>query len=127
MNELTQQQLDEILLPEYLTPEQRAAIVSDQGSLLLSASAGSGKTFVLATRVVYQLSHREKNIWADQLLVVTFTRAAAKEMRKRISDQLNGLVAKFPEDEKLQRQKLLLQRAKITTIDVTHGTARTTA
>ncbi|MBC5787753.1 helicase-exonuclease AddAB subunit AddA [Clostridium facile] len=117
MNELTQQQLDEILLPEYLTPEQRAAIVSDQGSLLLSASAGSGKTFVLATRVVYQLSHREKNIWADQLLVVTFTRAAAKEMRKRISDQLNGLVAKFPEDEKLQRQKLLLQRAKITTID----------
>ena len=53
MNELTQQQLDEILLPEYLTPEQRAAIVSDQGSLLLSASAGSGKTFVLATRVVF--------------------------------------------------------------------------
>ena len=114
---LTQQQLDAVLLPEYITQEQRAAIVSDGGSLLVSASAGSGKTFVLCTRVVYLLSHREKNIRPDQLLVVTFTRAAAKEMRRRIQSMFDQLLAQFPEDPKLRRQQLLLGRAKITTID----------
>ena len=117
MPELTQQQLDELLLPSYITPEQRAAITSDGGTLLLSASAGSGKTFVLSSRVVYKLAHREKETRADRLLVVTFTRAAAKEMRTRITAKLDELVARFPDDAKLQRQKLLLSRAKITTID----------
>lgn len=117
MSELTQQTLDELLLPSTITPEQRAAVTADGGTLLLSASAGSGKTFVLSSRVVYKLAHREKEVRADRLLVVTFTRAAAKEMRTRITSRLDELVARFPDDAKLQRQKLLLSRAKITTID----------
>lgn len=115
--ETTQQEIDSVLLPDYLTEQQKTAITARGGSILLSASAGSGKTFVLASRAVYQMARREHPIRADRLLIVTFTRAAALEMRKRIFAYFDSLLLRFPTDPLLLKQKLFLERASIMTID----------
>ena len=98
------------------TPEQQNAISARSGSLLVSAAAGSGKTAVLVQRVIERLTDEEHPSDADRLLVVTFTNAAAAEMRERIAARLGELLLQRPGDVRLQRQQLLLSRAHISTI-----------
>ena len=80
------------------TKEQQAAIESNHQNLLLSAAAGSGKTAVLVGRIIARLTDRTAPIAADRLLVVTFTNAAAAEMRERIISALYVLAEKNSED-----------------------------
>ncbi|MEE1007218.1 MAG: helicase-exonuclease AddAB subunit AddA [Acutalibacteraceae bacterium] len=98
------------------TPEQQAAI-DTKGNVLVSAAAGSGKTAVLVERVVRLLSDRENPISADRLLIVTFTNAAAAEMRTRIEKRLDSECRANPSDIGLLKQRKLLSSAKICTID----------
>ena len=97
------------------TPEQKNAINARGGGILVSAAAGSGKTAVLTERIVRRIV--DDGIDADRFLVVTFTRAAAAEMRTRISDNLRELIRQDPTNAFLQRQLMLLQQAQICTID----------
>ena len=99
------------------TSAQQNAIVDDGGTLLISAAAGSGKTAVLVERAVRLLTRAEEPICADRLLIVTFTRAAAEELRARIGVRLAQQAAVEPENLHLRRQILLLGRANISTID----------
>lgn len=98
------------------TPSQQNAIHAQNGSLLVSAAAGSGKTAVLVERVIERITDPVNPVDADRLLVVTFTRAAAAEMKERISIKLDGLIAENPHDSMLRRQQLLLSKANISTI-----------
>jgi ATP-dependent helicase/nuclease subunit A len=98
------------------TPEQSSAIKARGGTLLVSAAAGSGKTAVLVERVIGLITDKEHPCDADRLLVVTFTTAAAAEMRERISQRLADMIEKNPLDANLQRQQMLLQNAHISTI-----------
>ena len=98
------------------TPMQQKAIDTD-GNVLVSAAAGSGKTAVLVERVIRKLTQGEKPISADRLLIVTFTNAAAAEMRSRIEKRLHDEILKNPDDIALLRQKHLLPSADICTID----------
>ena len=99
------------------TDKQQQVIEARGCNLLVSAAAGSGKTAVLVERIVRMVSDREYPVDIDRLLVVTFTNAAAAEMRERISRALNDRLAADPENEHLQRQTTLLHNARITTID----------
>lgn len=98
------------------TPMQQKAIETD-GNILVSAAAGSGKTAVLVERVIRKLTSVENPISADRLLIVTFTNAAAAEMRSRIEKRLHEEILKNPDDIALLRQKHLLPSADICTID----------
>ena len=90
------------------TKQQENAISSTDGSVLVSAAAGSGKTAVLVERVIRLITRAEKQTDIDRLLIVTFTKDAAAEMRGRISDALNLLLEDAPYDPNLLRQKQLL-------------------
>ena len=97
------------------TEEQKQAIYEKGSNILVAAAAGSGKTAVLVERIINKIIN--ENIDIDKLLVVTFTNAAASEMRERV---LNAIYKKIDEDcenEKLQRQVTLLNKASICTID----------
>ncbi len=96
------------------TDEQWEAITAQDDSLLVSAAAGSGKTAVLVERVCHYLLELGGDI--DQLLVVTFTDAAAAEMRQRISTVLRARLAQEPTNRHLLRQLALLDQAHISTI-----------
>ncbi len=97
------------------TDEQQAAIESRQANLLVSAAAGSGKTAVLVERIIRLIVEDEIDI--DRLLIVTFTNAAAGEMRERIMNALTKLVADGAENEAfLRRQIGLIHRANIMTV-----------
>lgn len=99
------------------TLQQKNAIYATDGSVLVSAAAGSGKTAVLVERVI-QLITREKNpLDVDRLLIVTFTRAAAAEMRERIQAAVNKLLENDPYNAHLLAQRQLLYSANISTID----------
>ncbi len=98
------------------TKEQSLAI-NEKGNILVSAAAGSGKTAVLVERVISMLTDKNSNISADELLIVTFTNAAAAEMRSRIEKRLDEECRKNPLDTGLLMQKHLLNNAKICTID----------
>lgn len=98
------------------TPAQRRAIESRDTNLLVSAGAGSGKTAVLVERVIRLVTDPERPLDIDRLLVVTFTNAAAAEMRQRIGAALARLHREFPERERLARQSLLLGKASIMTL-----------
>lgn len=98
------------------TDAQKAAIDARGGTVLVSAAAGSGKTAVLVERVISRLTG-ENPCSADSLLIVTFTKAAANEMRSRISAAIESRLAEDPINQLLLRQKLLLHSAKICTID----------
>ena len=102
-------------MPQWTT-EQKSAITADGGTLLVSAAAGSGKTSVLSARVIRALTDPEHPIDADRMLIVTFTKAAAAEMKQRIANRLGDLLAQNPGDRRLQRQKLLLDHAHISTV-----------
>ena len=99
------------------TPQQRAAIEDRGGTLLVSAAAGSGKTAVLTQRVIGLVCDENNPVDANRLLIVTFTVAAAAELRARIARALDGEIAKDPGSTRLRRQKMLLQRADICTVD----------
>ena len=101
------------------TPQQRSAISASGGTILVSAAAGSGKTAVLVQRVIEKLTSDDPRIHsdADRLLIVTFTRAAAAEMKERISAELQKKLERDPWDAGLRRQALLLKKAQICTID----------
>ena len=99
------------------TPAQQAAIEDRGGALLLSAAAGSGKTAVLTERAVGLILDAERPVEADRLLIVTFTNAAAAELRARIGTRLSEEVKKDPGNARLRRQRMLLQRASICTVD----------
>ena len=98
------------------TPEQEDAIKSRYGNILVAAAAGSGKTAVLTQRIVEILTDEKNPCNADELLVVTFTKAAAEEMKKRIEDKINNLIKEYPQNKRLQDQKILLKMADISTI-----------
>lgn len=101
---------------EDLTASQKAA-VKQQGSILVSAAAGSGKTAVLVERIIDELTREDSPLSADRLLVVTFTVAAAGEMRARLEKGLSEYCKNNPADMHAAKQKLLLSSAKICTID----------
>lgn len=98
------------------TEDQLNAIEAN-GTVLVSAAAGSGKTAVLTERVVRLICDKTKNISADKLLIVTFTNLAAAELRQRISKKMTDECNNHPGDEFYLKQKLLLQNAKICSID----------
>ncbi|MBE6749751.1 MAG: helicase-exonuclease AddAB subunit AddA [Ruminococcaceae bacterium] len=98
------------------TDEQLKAITT-KGNVLVSAAAGSGKTAVLVERVISMLCSKQTPISADRLLIVTFTNAAAAEMRTRIEKRLDEECRNNPGDVALLKQKHLLSSAKICTID----------
>ncbi|MCH5257576.1 MAG: helicase-exonuclease AddAB subunit AddA [Lachnospiraceae bacterium] len=99
------------------TEEQQKVIDTHGCNILVSAAAGSGKTAVLVERIVKMVSDEAKPVDIDRLLIVTFTNAAAAEMRERISSAIGDKLFKNPENEHLQRQAALLHNAQITTID----------
>lgn len=98
------------------TPAQQDAIYAWGGSLLVSAAAGSGKTSVLVQRLIERLTDPINPVDADRLLVVTFTKAAASEMKSRIAKEIGILLEREPDNIHLQRQQILLNRAYISTI-----------
>ena len=98
------------------TNEQQNVIDSRGGNLLVAAAAGSGKTAVLVERIIQMILNENLNIDIDKLLVVTFTNAAASEMRERIGDAISKKLDQNPENEHLQDQLVLLNKASITTI-----------
>lgn len=98
------------------TNEQKLAIY-EKGSILVSAAAGSGKTAVLVERVAQILTDKENPVSADKILVVTYTNAAAAELRQRIEKRLNDEFERNPDDRYLQKQRILMNNAKICTID----------
>ena len=98
------------------TKAQSDAIYGRGGEILVSAAAGSGKTAVLVERVISLLTDDKNPIPADRLLVVTFTNAAANEMRQRISQALDDMMQRDPDNSFLFQQHLLLSKSSICTI-----------
>ncbi len=99
------------------TAEQKQAIEARGGAVLVSAAAGSGKTAVLVERVIRMVCDKENPVSLGRLLVVTFTKAAAAEMRERIGAALGNRLAEDPENAYLLRQQMLLPSAQICTMD----------
>lgn len=99
------------------TPEQEKVIKLHNRNILVSAAAGSGKTAVLVERIVRMICNEDNPVDIDRLLVVTFTNAAAAEMRERISRAIAARLEENPESVHLQRQATLVHNAQITTID----------
>ena len=98
------------------TNEQLQAIETRRCNLLVAAAAGSGKTAVLVERIIRIITDEENPVDIDKLLVVTFTSAAASEMRERIAAAISKALEKSPNSKNLQRQLTLLSRANITTM-----------
>ena len=97
------------------TSEQLDAITKKDSNILVAAAAGSGKTAVLVERIIRKIIVEKIDI--DKILVVTFTNAAAAEMRERILDAIYKKMEENPEDKNLQKQIILLNKASICTID----------
>lgn len=98
------------------TEQQLQAITTHHKSLLVAAAAGSGKTAVLVERIIAMITAPHDPISIDTLLVVTFTNAAASEMRERISKALQEALQQNPQSEHLYQQSLLVNKAQITTL-----------
>ncbi len=99
------------------TTDQQHAIECCKGSVLVSAAAGSGKTTVLVERVIRRLTDEDNPCSAEDLLIVTFTRAATAQMREKIGAAILKRLSEDPTDRHLRRQYMLLPFAKICTID----------
>ena len=97
------------------TKEQQDAIYDKGSNILVAAAAGSGKTAVLVERIINKVVN--DNVDIDKILVVTFTNAAASEMRERILEAIYKKMEEFPENKNLQRQLTLINKASICTID----------
>ncbi|MBR1781164.1 MAG: UvrD-helicase domain-containing protein, partial [Oscillospiraceae bacterium] len=98
----------------HLTRQQSAAVENRGGELLVSAAAGSGKTRILVERLLNRVER--EHIDLDRFLVITYTKAAAAELRGKILEELNERLAQNPNDPFLRRQRLVLYRAQISTI-----------
>lgn len=98
-----------------LTAQQRGAVEDRGGSLLVSAAAGSGKTKVLVERVFAYLT--EEHCHIDDFLIITFTRAAAAELRTKLAAELAKRVAQDPENSHLRQQMFRVYQADIKTVD----------
>lgn len=98
------------------TPSQWDAIIARDGALLVSAAAGAGKTSVLIERVIRRITDPEDPLDVDRLLMVTFTEAAAAEMREKLGRALRDTAAARPGDARLARQLTLLGRASVSTL-----------
>ena len=98
------------------TDEQLSAIETRNCNLLVAAAAGSGKTAVLVERIIRIITNEENPVDIDKLLVVTFTNAAASEMRERIANAISKELEINPNSKNLQKQLTLLNRANITTM-----------
>lgn len=98
------------------TPEQLDAITQRDCDLLVAAAAGAGKTAVLVERIIRKITDKDRPVDIDRLLVVTFTNAAATEMRERIGDALANALDAEPSNANLQKQMALLDRASIMTL-----------
>lgn len=99
------------------TKEQQQVIKLDNRNILVSAAAGSGKTAVLVERIIQKITDPKHPVDIDRLLVVTFTKAVAAEMRERIGAAIDKLRETQSEDVNLERQLTLIHNAQITTID----------
>lgn len=98
------------------TPEQQKVIDLRNRNILVSAAAGSGKTAVLVERIITMISEGPDPVDIDRLLIVTFTNAAAAEMRERIGKAIEEKIKLMPENTHLQKQITLIHSAQITTI-----------
>ncbi len=102
-------------MPVTLTPQQQAAVENRGGSLLVSAAAGSGKTRVLVDRLFRYVTEERHHV--DDFLIITYTRAAAAELRGKIAAELSRRVGENPADAHLRRQLLRVYQADIKTVD----------
>jgi len=98
------------------TDEQKQVITERNKDILVSAAAGSGKTAVLVERIIQRLADKDNPASIDRMLVVTFTEAAASEMRERILQAITAISAREPENEYLQKQITYIHSAQISTI-----------
>jgi len=98
------------------TKEQSKAIEEKGKDILVAAAAGSGKTAVLVERIIRKITDPNDQLNVDELLVATFTKAAAAEMKERIRESLEKIVFQEPENEHVRRQLALINRASITTL-----------
>ena len=103
-------------MAEKLTPQQEMAVRNRGGKLLVSAAAGSGKTKVLVDRLMSYLLDPVKPANLDEFLIITYTKAAASELRGKIASKLSEKIAENPENRHLQRQMQRLYLTKITTV-----------
>ena len=102
-------------MPVTLTPQQEAAVNNRGGSLLVSAAAGSGKTRVLVDRLFRYVTEERRNV--DDFLIITYTRAAAAELRGKIAAELSRRMGDDPSNAHLRRQLLRVYQADIKTVD----------
>ena len=107
----------EIMGKPSFTEAQKKAIYTTDKTLLVSAAAGSGKTATLTERIITSIVREENPISVTSLLVVTFTNAAAGELRERIAKALADAISERPRDARLERELRLLPGASISTID----------
>lgn len=98
------------------TSDQQKVIDLRDRNILVSAAAGSGKTAVLVERIIKMISEGENPVDVDKLLIVTFTNAAAAEMRERILQAIEKKLDSMPDNKHLQKQMMLIHSAQITTI-----------
>lgn len=98
------------------TKDQQEAIYTRDCNLLVAAAAGSGKTAVLVERIIQRILDADRPVDIDKLLVVTFTNAAASEMRERIGEALSKELDKYPDSVRLQEQIALIPRSSIMTM-----------
>ena len=103
-------------MAEQLTEQQKAAVENRGGKLLVSAAAGSGKTKVLVDRLMTYLMDPVQPANLDEFLIITYTKAAAAELRGKIAKKLTEKMAENPENRHLQRQMQRLYMTKITTV-----------
>ncbi|MCQ4086155.1 helicase-exonuclease AddAB subunit AddA [Saccharibacillus sp. JS10] len=96
--------------------DQWKAIAVSGGDMLVAAAAGSGKTAVLVERIIRKITDSDQGTSIDRMLIATFTKAAASEMRQRIRDALNKQLSADPQNESIRRQLSLLGQASITTL-----------
>ena len=99
------------------TKMQQAAIDIKNKNILVSAAAGSGKTAVLVSRIIDRVLDKDNPVDIDRILVMTFTRAAASQMKEKILEAINEERLKNPHDKNLSRQYMLVHNAYIVTID----------
>ena len=105
-------------MAETLTPQQLQAVTDRGGKLLVSAAAGSGKTKVLVDRLMSYLTDSTDPANIDEFLIITYTKAAASELRGKIASKLSERIAQEPENRHLQQQ---LQRLYMTNISTVHA------
>ena len=105
-------------MADKLTPQQEQAVTNRGGKLLVSAAAGSGKTKVLVDRLLSYLTNPGECTNLDDFLIITYTKAAASELRSKIAARLSERISQEPENVHLQRQ---MQRLYLTKISTIHG------